>query len=82
TSSSPLETSGEPAEIWIATVGIPIPTFKKVSDDVVRVRTDPEPYPTSTTLYIYYTEVDDAANPDKKLDPTTLLRLRRCETGL
>lgn len=82
TSLSPLETSGEPADIWYAYVGNSTPTFKKVSDDAVRVRTDPEPYPTASTLYIYYTEVDDSATPDKALDVTTILKLRRCETGL
>jgi hypothetical protein len=46
------------------------------------VRTDPETYATSTNLYIYYTEVNDSASPDNTLDPTTILTLRRCETGL
>ncbi|MBC8082843.1 MAG: hypothetical protein H7Z21_06475 [Hymenobacter sp.] len=81
-SSSPLETTGEPAEIWYAALNKVNPVYKMVSDAVVRTRTDPEPYPTASTLYIYYTEVDDSANPDGILDPTTILKLRRCDTGL
>ncbi|WP_310391901.1 hypothetical protein [Hymenobacter sp.] len=81
-SSSPLETTGGPAEIWLATVSSTAPAYKMVSDNSVRARTDPEPYPTAAGLYIYYTEVDDAATPDNVLDPTTILRVRRCETGL
>jgi hypothetical protein len=84
TAESPLETSGKPADIWIAYVGATIPTFTKVSENTVKVRTDPEPYVdiANNQLYIYYTEVDDSAAPDFAIDPTTILKLRRCKTGL
>jgi len=81
-SPSALETSGLPAEIWFAGISATAPLFRKVSDDASKVRTDPETYATSTNLYIYYTEVNDSASPDNTLDPTTILTLRRCETGL
>lgn len=81
-SASALETSGQPAEIWFARVSDTTPIFRRVSDKSVRVRTDPETYATERGLYIYYTEVNDAAKPDNKLDSSTILTLRHCETGL
>lgn len=83
-SSSPLETSGAPAEIWIASVDSLTPLIRMVSDDVLRVRTDPEPFPTDSTLFIYYTEVNDSLDASSYgvIDPTTLLKLRRCDTGI
>ncbi len=81
-SPSPLETSGQPAEIWFASVSDTTPFYRKVSDGTTRVRTDPETYQTNTNLFIYYTEVNDSATPDNMLDPTTILTLRKCETGL
>lgn len=81
---STLETSGKPAEIWLAAVDNINPTFKMVSENTTKVRTDPEPYIdlANNQLYIYYTEVDDTTVPDFAIDPTTILKLRRCKTGL
>ncbi|MBC8112711.1 MAG: hypothetical protein H7Y04_16805 [Verrucomicrobia bacterium] len=79
---SQLETSGKPAEIWLATIDSVNPVYKMVSDNTTRVRTDPEPYISDNQLYIYYTEVDDSAAPDFAIDVTTILKLRRCKTGL
>lgn len=81
---SQLETSGKPAEIWIANVDTVNPVFIRVSDGSTKVRTDPEPYVDfeNNQLYIYYTEVDDSITPDFLIDQTTILKLRRCRTNL
>ncbi len=73
---TPYESETGLAEVWIAKVDSLDPFFRMVSDTLPRYRTDPEPFPTNETLYIYYTEVVDSLLPD------TAYRVRKCETGI
>ena len=75
-SSSPYENAHVPAEIWIAEIDSMNPVFRMISDTSVSIRTDPEPFPTSERLLVYYTEV---LNPSMS-EP--IYRIRKCETGI
>jgi hypothetical protein len=74
-SSSTFETSLKPAEIWIVKVDSINPVFRMISDSLVRIRTDPEPFITSDSLLTFYTEVVDS------IAPFTVFRTRKCNTG-
>jgi len=74
-SSSPYENANVPGEIWIVKVDSLNPIFRQISDTAVSIRTDPEPFPTSERLLVYYTEVlyPSISEP--------IYRIRKCETG-
>ncbi|MBC8041856.1 MAG: T9SS type A sorting domain-containing protein [Rhizobacter sp.] len=74
-----LETDNNPAQIWIAGIDPDAPFFRRVSDDTPLVRTDPEPFITDSTVFVFYTVVSDL---DGNLDATSNLNMRLCETGL
>ena len=74
-SSSAFETTLTEAEIWIVKLDSIDPVFRMISDSVRRVRTDPEPYPTSDSLLTFYTEVIDS------VAQFPVYRVRKCNTG-
>lgn len=78
-SGSILETDGLPAQIWFMAVNPATPLSRRISDDRVVSRSDPEPYFTNSLAYIYYTDI---VLNGSALNTASQLVLRRGNTGL
>jgi hypothetical protein len=74
-SSSPAETSYQPAQIWVVKVDSLQPVFRMVSDTAIGIRTDPETLGTNEKLLVFYTEVIGPYSNEP------VFRLHQCETG-
>jgi hypothetical protein len=76
---SVLETDNLPAQIWFSAINPAKPLNRRISDDRVAVRSDPEQYFTNTSAFIFYTDLELNGT---ELNPATQLVLRRGITGL
>ncbi|MBC7794199.1 MAG: hypothetical protein H7Z43_10870 [Clostridia bacterium] len=78
-STTVLETDNVPAEIWLVSVDATVGFSRRLSQDAVEVRTDPEPYDGTGPMFTYYTRVE--ANGEELTESSVLVSLR-CAVGL
>ncbi len=69
------QNSSLPADVWLVGLEQTNPLFRKVSDERVALRLDPEVFVTPTEAYIYYYEYKENGN----VHPVAL---HKCSTGL
>jgi len=64
-----------PADVWVVGLELTIPLFRKVSDNRIALRLDPEVFITPTEAYIYYYEYKQNGN----VHPVAF---HKCSSGL
>jgi len=69
------QNNSKPADVWIVGLDIKRPLFRKISDNRVALRLDPEVFVTPTEAYVYYYEYKQNGN----VHPVAL---HKCNTGL
>jgi hypothetical protein len=69
------QNNSKPADVWIVGLDAKRPLFRKISDNRVALRLDPEVFVTPTEAYVYYYEYKQNGN----VHPVAL---HKCNTGL
>jgi len=69
------QNNSKPADVWIVGLDTKRPLFRKISDNRVALRLDPEVFVTPTEAYVYYYEYKQNGN----VHPVAL---HKCNTGL
>lgn len=69
------QNNSKPADVWIVGLDAKRPLFRKISDNRVALRLDPEVFVTPTEAYVYYYEYKQNGN----VHPVAL---HKCSTGL